>query len=281
MELLLSEGGAVRALTLVKNGRPLPVLCGDPRNAIAENEFFRGRVLYPFNDRIRHGRYSFGEKDYELNLNDGDHAIHGQVYKTSPQVRVEGSTIELGYETPVAGFQGYPFRTALTITYTLEESKLAIDYRISSLETSAHPVGLGWHPYFMLPGELASWQLRLPGDSYVPADSEAFPLGHEVPSVGSDFDFAQARSLGHLELDHAFSWPSGGKLQLISDEHCITMVQTGSIFRYAQVFIPPDRRSIALEPVSSPCDSWNPPHLGRLLIGGGTELRSHVDVLLS
>ncbi|MFW6209687.1 MAG: hypothetical protein ACOC7X_13390, partial [Spirochaetota bacterium] len=53
------------------------------------------------------------------------------------------------------------------------------------------------------------------------------------------------------------------------------------LFAYSQVFIPPTRSSIALEPISAATDAFNKPELGLRVLAPGAEAEGRVSVLVS
>lgn len=260
-------GGTVHRLRLVdtkKDPEAIDLLAGDPdpdASVPSSPGMFRGRLLVPFNDRIRGGRYIWQGESYQLPLNDpeqGD-AIHGFLYRSAltPDPMLAGDRLTLSGELP--GVTGYPAPLLVNARYHLEDSAFYLEVRISNRGTRSAPLAAGWHPYFVLPGSsLATWMLHLPAHRFHAVDGSLIPTGATPPVAGTEFDFRRPRSVGDQELDMAWPLdaPWNDPVTLSDGTRCIRL-RMGGILDTVQVFSPPDRRSLAIEPVTGPADSFN------------------------
>lgn len=331
VDILPDLGGTVRSLWLAPDdptpkALPVSLLEADPPEEIHKNPWFRGRILFPFNDRIIGARYLFAGRTYTLPVNDpetGD-AIHGFLHarrleitrqesgKDAADLRLEGSI----FETP-----GYPFHLKIRMNYRLDGKGFQMIFRILNSGSTSAPFSIGWHPYFTLsgsetagtgtvesrttgsgtsgsPGTAGSWasgspepsfeagsrasaedlQLRLPADRYIETDRNQVPSGKLLPVDRSLLDFRVFRPVGPHNLDHGFLNPEGwaecrrGSLTL--------RIEQSELFGYTQVFIPPSRSSIAIEPVSAGTDAFNRPELGLRVLEPGKEAEGWVRVKL-
>ncbi len=287
----VAAGGSVHRLSLLPAGRgekAVDILVGDdplpddPEARRSCPDLFRGRMLVPFNDRIVDGVYRWRGCRYELSVNDeptGD-AIHGFLYRTSclisASTAADGPIARLSLKTTLPQTRGYPFTLTVALTYRLEAHRFSVSVDIVNESSKTAPVAAGWHPYFVLPtpsGTVHDLLLHMSADHYIEVDRRLVPTGRVLPTQGSDLDFTTPRALGDLELDHAFidadtevrrvelSMPGGAGRR-------ITLEARG-VFRMFQVFVPPDRCSIAIEPVTSPADVFNRPGLGLLELAPG------------
>lgn len=106
------------------------------------------------------------ESDYEGHLIKG--GTHGFLrhHRFSPPI-FDASAGSLTYRVEPAEIPGdaYPYKVALTLTYTLREGALGMHFCFHNQED--HPVALsfGWHPGFAV-GELASARLLMPPGIY-------------------------------------------------------------------------------------------------------------------
>jgi aldose 1-epimerase len=286
MELYPHLGGTVRRLSLVpgQGGDAVDLLAGDEERELEENPWFRGRLLFPFCDRIPGGRYRFEGKEFRLPSNQEDgSAIHGLLYKmpgrlvstsTTPSARRVDLDWLLGEDA------GYPFRLALSVSYRLFRSgsgvAASIAFRVVNRGEGPAPVGFGWHPYFHLPGLSADdMKISIPCEHYVEVREDLMPTGRLVPvgeglSSADYYDFRHSRSLGKGVYDIAYpiekeKGESGRTVELSSDTVSLAMNTQGA-FSFFQLFTPPDRSAVALEPLSNVTDAFNRDDMGALTL---------------
>jgi len=94
--------------------------------ADAPADSYRGKVLAPWPNRVRDGRYAFGGAEHRLALNEPERgaALHGLVLD-APFAVVARAThaVTLGYDTAPAA--GYPFALRVEAEYSLGEAGLS------------------------------------------------------------------------------------------------------------------------------------------------------------
>ena len=301
-----SCGGTVTDITLATDSDSVPVLCPNPdgkilRESISNgeecfNELFPGRLLWPFSDRIPRGVYRFEGQEYRVPVNDrvsGD-AIHGFLYARSVSVEELGGSNERAYAVARAHItpgdhDGYPFEVELRIVYQLDKSGFELNVRGRNLGGRPAPMSMGWHPYFSFPGLLNADELELEtnADRYVPVDIRLLPTGSIDPVTDGAYDFrkekAEAeRRIGDRHLDIALTNRDGGAITttVSSKRFALTISQSGT-FAYQQLFIPPSRNSIAIEPLTSATNAFNQPDLGLLLLNHNEEFEASCRITLS
>lgn len=246
-------GGTIVSLTL---GPDLHQILGnDTKEELEDNPLFRGRILFPFNDRIPDGKYTFEGKKYQLPINcseDGS-AIHGFMYNKEVSILKQTKTEALFvWRTGKDKIQGYPFDISLLTKIKLHHGGVKISFTVKNEGTIPAPYALGWHSYFITnPSSIL--QARYP--YYFEIDKNFLAIGDGVPSIGSKFDFLKGSSFSDLFLDHSFCAPQDGTTILKNKDYAIKIVQEN--FAYTQLFIPPDKKSIAIEPISSKSNSFN------------------------
>ena len=279
-------GGTVRRLQLCPVAAPDPVEVlwteAERERDRCHTELFHGRILMPFADRIPAGRYRWNGREYRLPINDTEHgdAIHGFLYQ-SPLERVDGYGAtdgqperSLRLSTVPAPRDGYPWSLRVELTYTLLTDRFTLRFRVRNLAESPAPFCAGWHPYFLVPGEptasIDTAGLRVAADRYLEVD-ENLRLSGATPSVdGSPYDFRRLRTIGATDLDIALTLPHPERdaIVLAGPQRTIS-VQIGGAYANVQLFIPPGRRAIAIEPISAPGAAFTDPSLGLTTIEPG------------
>ena len=119
-------------------------------------------ILFPFPGRLREGKLPTPGKTYQLPLTDStkQHAIHG--FTPRNPWRVIGSSggsdsasvtgqFNLRKDLPAA-LNHWPADFNLNITYRLSPDRLRVEAAVENLGPAPLPFGLGYHPYFRLPG---------------------------------------------------------------------------------------------------------------------------------
>ena len=120
-------------------------------------------------------------------------------------------------------------------------------------------MGIGWHPYFNFPsGRREQARLRIPARSRLPVNDydEVLPTGEIVPVEGTIYDFSKpgGRALGDLYLDDCFvdleRSEEGVVAEIVDPEasYGLRIVGTSPAIQAIQVYAPPDRSFVALEP---------------------------------
>lgn len=296
-------GGMVHSLRL--RVRPQDgvseVLRGDSPEELFANPWFRGRILFPFNDRIPGGQYSFGGKTYrmESNADDGS-AIHGFLYREgltliAQNADADGASLVLELEAERCHRPAYPWMIGFRVEYRLEGSSFLLRMTARNMGSDLAPLAFGWHPYFCLPGPLDAWHLTHPASHFVPVGSDLMPLGHHQAFGGQTSnwgqtsnppDFRKGRALGNSELDIALLNPKSPGMSIVltnwgqtsNGGQTLKITMDANIFRYTQLFIPPGRDSIAIEPVTAATNAFNLPALGLRVIEPGEEVTGTVRV---
>ena len=282
IEFLPEQGGAIHQIGLDagRGGSPILLLAPDSPGEMQENPWFRGRFLFPFNDRIPRGRYVWRGVAHQLPVNDapsGD-AIHGFAYRLPARVtRRDPETGRLSLQAEVVEEPGYPFRVRLTVDVHIAQS---VRFELTVVNTGevAAPLSVGWHPYFRFPASGGrNVTLKRPATHYVPVDDSLLPTGGILPVTGTAFDFTTPRYLTEDELDLAYTDPTG-EVILAGDAGTVRMELDTSFFPYLQVFLPPDRRSIALEPVTAATNAFNLPSFGLIELEPGEKRSGWVTI---
>lgn len=264
-------GGSINRLVLHRNNEFIDVI--DGYTSIAEIEetltnSFKGCSLFPFPNRVAQGSYIFEGTKYHLSLNffHENNAIHGLVYdKEFVVLRREGGDFEcvlvLCYQAS-GGLKGYPFKFRLQQKYCLSEnSGFACTTTVTNLSPSTIPIGHGWHPYFKIgTGRIDGLYLQMPAKAAFSVDQQGIPTGK---TVGYQ-KFRNLTEIGNTTFDDCFRLDTNGHRAEVILSHLTKALQlkiwleTGrNKYNYLQLYTPPSRLSIAIEPMSCAPDAFN------------------------
>lgn len=244
----------------------------DARQHITDG--FRSAKLSPFPCRLNRGGYRFDGREYQTGrhvLN--GHAIHGLLYDAPFASAGHGSGedaawVELAYAYP-ADQNGFPFPYRLTVRYTLSSDGLTVSTTAENTGTAPMPLADGWHPYFTLGGTADDWTLQINGGTQLEFDADLLPTGTRL----ADNRFAEAASLRGIGLDNSFELNgNGGTRPACTLRHGARRLDIFAEENYPllQIYIPPERTSIALENLSGAPDCFNN-GLGLIKLDAGEE----------
>jgi aldose 1-epimerase len=272
--------GAVDLLTAPPPERARELLDGGPDDFAGRRSYsLGGAILIPYANRIR-GKLSPDGKTVEADVlghqvrlpaNAGgkrpgaeQYAMHGLVL----DARIDDITRETTEEQDAlrGSFHAGDFagrwvsRTDLTFENVLRADSFTLTIAAKNVGGERLPMGIGWHPYFALPsGRREQARMHVPGirRALVNDYDEVLPTGEVVPVAGTPYDFSLpgGRPLGDLYLDDCFvdlqRSPDGNVTCEIFDPRAsygLRIVATTPLVKAVQVFAPPDRQFITLEP---------------------------------
>jgi aldose 1-epimerase len=227
------------------------------------NDKSRSIHLAPFPNRIQDGKYFFEGNYYQLPINKPkeNNAIHGFVWNKKFEVinsnaEKDFASVTLKYIYD-GGEAGYPFPFELLFEYTLKENSFSLNFSAVNTGSNNMPFGYGWHPYFTFGNNVEHLQLQLPECNVLETDIRLIPTGNSK----NYNSFQQPENIDITEFDTAFEL-TGNKdffeTKLFSAETNKTIsIQQSNVFKYLQVYIPPNRHCIAIEPMTCPANAFN------------------------
>ena len=249
---VVEVGGGLRSYTV--DG--VPVLDGYGVEEMASGG--RGQLLMPWPNRIRDGRYAFAGAELQLALTEPlrRNAIHGLVRWSNWTVSAhEADRVVMAlvlHPQP-----GYPFTLDLAVEHRLGPGGLSVATTASNVGDRPCPYGAGSHPYLTVgTGLVDDVVLEVPADVRLETDDRGIPTG-EVPVDATPYDFRQARPIGDLVLDTAYTALTGNEAVVAAPDglrrvtfwwdrsYRWVMVFTGDTLEPAR-----RRRSVALEPMT-------------------------------
>jgi aldose 1-epimerase len=201
---LLPEVGA-RLHRLRAFGHDLLRTPDDPATHAGDPFFWGAYVLAPWANRIDARPTPVGDRTVDLSPNfpDGS-AIHGQVYARAWERRGDGLGIDMRDS-------GWPWPYEVTIDPSIEGNVLHLDLVLVNRSDSPMPAGLGLHPWWRKPVEVA-----IASESFYPTTTDS---ASSPDSVRDEFDLRRRRSMPS-GLDAAWTglkdpaaelfWPAAG-----------------------------------------------------------------------
>lgn len=238
---------------------------------------FKGTILSPWINRIDKARFTFNQKQYEVDKvwKEKDWALHGYLYNqafrvVSGQVTNEAAVLVLknNYTGDKPGFH-FTFET--TVTYALYSSNhLTCISQTNNTGNEPMPFSFGWHPWFFNNAIINDLELMFPCEYKVEVNDNLIPTGERI----AYHEFDSLKKIGTDEFDtcfrlKGFSEPAGvfnpqneiAVVTAIDNAQRIKVqlwMDTGTNkYNYLQVYIPPQRDTIALEPMTSWPDAFN------------------------
>lgn len=226
-------------------------------------DWMKNVILFPFPNRLNSGRYMWAGKPHDFPANDRatGNALHGfgawQKFTVTRLLLTEVAA-EITCRCFDAGKNpGYPFPTTLEVTFGISDNhRFRVEFSVQNRHTDFIPVGLGWHPYFRLVPEVGRTALRMPDCEQVHINERMLPTGQRT-----DFNsYKTSTGIGEAFLDNCFKikkLDSIYRASIFGGGQKLTLVANAKLWPYLQVFTPPARTSIALEPMSCNIDAFN------------------------
>ncbi|WP_458780429.1 aldose-1-epimerase [Arthrobacter sp. D3-16] len=226
---------------------------------------YAGKVLMPWPNRVAGGAYTFAGQRYELPVNEAStgSSLHGLALWNAWQVE-QHSNDEVVLTHLLHGEPGYPFQLALSVRYALDAGTgLRVELQAVNCGTAAAPYGCGFHPYITVGGEdVDNCELSFRAGKVLLTDHKLRPT-ELLDTAGTDFEFAEARTLGSQSLDHAFTdLPRGDwnvTLRNPALELSAVVEASGADAPWLQLYSGElrGRKGLAVEPMTCPPDAFN------------------------
>ena len=252
------------------------------------NDTNAGCRLSPFPGRVGFAKYSWQGKEYSLvnNVSWAPHALHGFLQNVawefdSFESDSDGCTavFTCDWNGAFAGFP-FPYRATTSINFTGES--VTINSSVLNTGKSDLPYSEGWHPYFMLGEKIDGLKLTLPKTSLAVLDKDDLPTGN----FKDDKRFVGGNKIGDAFINDCFclekeisqlptsdsDFINNAHAQLESSRYTLDFWQKAGKDGYnaIQIYTPPSRESIAIEPMTAEPDALNH-HRGLIVIPPGEE----------
>jgi aldose 1-epimerase len=174
----------------------------------------------------------------------------------------------LGEDLPEA-LGCWPSDFILNVTYRLERDRLRVQARLENSGSAILPFGLGYHPYFRLPGvkeETIDGCILYANVNLLWETEQNLPTGKRI-AIPGDIDFQIPHRIASVALDNVFTdvrtdsvGPDGmNDLAALSHRYVPGRlhVRADPAFRELVLFIPPHRQAVAIEPYTCAADAAN------------------------
>ena len=236
-----------------------------------------GCRLAPFPGRVAYAKFNWNGNDYQLvnNVSWAPHALHGFLQnKEWKFVSFESdsekcvATFAIDWPGAFTGFP-FPFRAVNKITFTGES--YTVESTVTNIGKSDLPYSEGWHPYYTLSEKINGLTMTLPESNLAILDKADIPTGEFKP----DLRFVGGRAIGDEFINDCFCLNQGestfisknkkifenilATVELKSDTKSLQIWQKAGNEQYnaIQIYTPPDRMSIAIEPMTAEPDTLN------------------------
>lgn len=262
MEVLPDYGGMLNQLVFRVGDGWLQAIEGyEQYDQVEGQAFMKSSVLFPFPNRLENGTYRYEGREYNFPVDDKfqGNAIHGFVRNESFKV-LESEANDAGGSVKVAYYYSgernyYPFAFGLMVTYIYTAERLDVKFDIENRGNGHMPIGFGWHPYLTINKRpLDTLKMKLPFVSQVELNEENLPTGN----VGDFMDYEEPNDVGDREFDDCYKLIMQDNSILYSPEDQIGLAMEASKeCLFLQVYTPPERKSIAVEPMNCNINAFN------------------------
>jgi aldose 1-epimerase len=208
---IINYGGIITYWTAPdKNGDYKDIVLG--YNTLAEYEAetpYFGALIGRYGNRIAKGKFSLGNQEYTLAVNNGVNHLHGGlkgfdkvIWDAKTIVSDSTVSLELSYLSKDME-EGYPGNLETKVTYTLNnKDELSVNYEATTDKPTI--VNLTQHSYFNLTADfnqdILGHELVINADSFLPVDNTLIPTGEFRGVTGTPFDFRKSKTIGtHID----------------------------------------------------------------------------------
>jgi aldose 1-epimerase len=252
-------------------GAALVGLSVDSFNLIEPNTregLYAGKILAPWPNRIKDGKYSFNKKDYQLPINEvsKNNSLHGLVANSVWEITFQNQSkviLEHLLNQPAV----YPGKLQLQVIYEIIESGVEITVLSENVGDISAPYGVSIHTYLVAGASVTNNELflQIPADQFLEVDAERLLPIKLQPVDGTNFDFINSKKISDQFIDHAFKYSSnyprsisllnaeGKGAEMIFDDQS-KWIQIHTADRDLQA---DSRMAVAIEPMTCPPDAFN------------------------
>jgi len=229
---------------------------------------YAGKILAPWPNRIKDGKYTFNKKDYQLPINEvsKNNSLHGLVANCLWEVLFQSeSKVVLQYLLNQPDI--YPGKLQLQVTYEIIESGIEITVLSENIGDISAPYGVSIHTYLVAGARLKNNELNLqiPADQFLEVEAERLLPIKLQPVAGTNFDFIDSKKILDLFIDHAFKYSSDypRSISLINAEDQGAEVIFDDQSKWIQIHTADrnlqadSRMAVAIEPMTCPPDAFS------------------------
>jgi aldose 1-epimerase len=258
---ILTKGALLNSWLLSQRGESHQFIMGNSLHVAKEFESqgFRSAKMSPYVCRLYKGQYTHLNTTYTMDrFYKGEHAIHGIMYDAefivqATEANEHQATVILVHHY-LGSDQGYPFPFTMYVKWILEKNnKVSVQTTIQNNATVPIPIADGWHPYFTLGESIDNCTLQFASKGKMEYDKDLLPTGNMI----EDARFSNGLKIGSLQLDDGYALDTENSSCTLQNEQFILKINPSSLYPYLQLYIPPDRNSMAIENLSGAPNAFN------------------------
>ena len=258
---ILSRGALLNSWCLNQHDQKYQFIIGNKieSNVDFEKLGFRSAKMSPYVCRLHQGKYQHENTTFTMDhFYMGEHAIHGIMYDANFVIQTteanENNASVILTHHYLGSDKGYPFNFTMEVKWTLEKNnKIIVQTKVINDADTNIPIVDGWHPYFTIGETINNCTLQFLSKGKMEYDSNLLPTGNIIQ--GSPF--AKGLKLNEIQLDDGYELEEvDKKCTLQNDQFILTIIPTKG-YPYLQLYIPPDRKSIAIENLSGAPNAFN------------------------
>lgn len=254
LDLNLDLGGQVERLTLKhpRLDKKIPVILPyDPSLPFFQSGNF---LMYPWVNRLESNKITVVGRKITidpLEKDSTDRPIHGLYFNKRRRL------IELKKDSArIEPIEVNPKFPQFIESFVLEDNSLTIRTEFYNPTDNIQEFAYGYHPYLRLKANLEECSIHTNFTHYIPLTDDLLPNKDLIKNEIS-YLFISNSLLGQMKLDHLFTGSPSEPYFGIADEKEKILLQVRVSVNsqiplpYFQVYTPEDRKSIAIEPMSS------------------------------
>ena len=248
-------GGAITRWT--RGDWPLLRPVADPNLGAQRGVAVAAYPLVPFCNRIAWGRFRFGGADFHLDRNFGDHphTLHGNGWMRPWRVEraaADEAVLRLDHALPRDPAGEWPFRYRAEQAFRLDADGLTVTLTLENRDERPMPGGIGLHP-FVARGPAT--ELGFVADAVWRNGPDALP--EACLPVGGHWNFSVPRQIGDTAIDECYAGWHGAARVWWPERGFGLAITAGAPFGHLQLYVPPGRDYMGIEPVSHMTDAVN------------------------
>ncbi|MDO3694176.1 aldose 1-epimerase [Wenyingzhuangia sp. chi5] len=247
-KICLDRGGALETLTL--NNQPVIV----DLHPLEYKNTYASSILFPFANRIKDGKYTYKGVDYKFDCNEANNnnALHGLVYNKSfvvvdSEISDEDASVTMVYTASTRN-KAFPYLYTIALKFTLTANSVDLNVEVDNNDINSFPFTIGWHPYF-LSDDLYNSTINLSTIKTIEFDERMITKNVIEEKATMPIEIKDQ------QLDNCYAL-GDSKVMFNTPKYKMTIDASGDE-NFFQMYTPPKKNVIALEPVTGISDSFN------------------------
>jgi len=257
-EVYPKYGAQLNKIVLKANSSSVSILksFASESDRIAD-EYFTNILLFPFVNRLEDGIWRYNEQVFQFPINEPSlsNSIHGFIYRQPFEI-IENEITEKEVMAAFlirysANYDYYPFHFDMLIRYSIKKGReFILEAEIVNTGDTELPFSFGWHPYFDFADSVEDMDIQFPADSFIEVDSRFLPIRYKQANEC----ISQGTRIGNQTFDNCYKLIPGAvrNTSITNKESGLRLtIEQDHTFDHSQIFIPPGRKLIAVEPLTA------------------------------